>query len=81
MSEMCERVQKLVAGRRAGSISMRQFKAQIENFTNAELACLAATLLETSPARRKHLERALLTSGEQGRAFAQPNLNTALNLS
>jgi len=64
VSETCDRVQQLLAGRRAGMISIRQFKAEIEKFTNAELARLAATLLETDPGRRKHLERSLRLYGE-----------------
>ena len=65
MSDTCDRVQKLVAGRRAGTISLRRFKAQIENLTNGELAHLAATLLETSPGKRDRLERALRKYGEE----------------
>lgn len=60
MSEICDRVEGLLAGRRAGRVSLRQFKAQIESFSDQELACLAAALLETSPYRRKRLQRALL---------------------
>jgi len=66
-----DRVQKLVAGRRAGTVSLRQFEAQIECFSNQELGRLAALLLETTPARRKRLEHALLRYCEQtGGLFA-----------
>ena len=65
MSDTCDRVQKVIADRRAGNISLRRFKAQIENLTNSELACLAATLLETSPGKRDRLERALRKYGEK----------------
>ncbi len=71
MLDACDRVQKLVAGRRDGSISLRQFKAEIENFTNGELACLAATLLKFSPGRREPLERAVREYGEELEAFAR----------
>ena len=70
MSDTYDRVQKLVASRRAGTTSLRQFEAQIEHFSNRELAYLAAALLETSPNRRKRLERALLVYGKQTEGFA-----------
>lgn len=65
MSDTCERAQRLVAGRRAGEISLRQFKAKIELFSDEELACLAAALLETTPARRKRLQQVLLAYCEK----------------
>lgn len=65
VSDTRDRVEQLVAGRRAGTISLRRFKAQIENLTNGELARLAATLLETRPGKRGRLERALRKYGEE----------------
>jgi len=70
ISDTCDRVQSLVAVRRAGTISLRQFKASIEYLSNQELACLAAALLETSPTKRKRLEHALLAYDEQSPGFA-----------
>jgi hypothetical protein len=64
MFEPYARVKNLIAGRRAGTVSLRQFKAQIEPFSNRELACLAVALLETSPSERKQLQRALLKYGD-----------------
>lgn len=40
------RVKKLVSGRRAGTVSLKQFKAEIERFSTDELAELAAVLFE-----------------------------------
>jgi hypothetical protein len=65
MSDSCDRAHEIVAERRAGKISLRQFETQIELFSNEELASLAAGLLETTPARRKRLQRALLAYCEQ----------------
>ena len=62
MYNTSDRVQKLVAGRRAGTLSLRQFKAQIESFSQYELAYLAAALVETNPARRKRADPALLAN-------------------
>lgn len=62
MPNTCDRVHKLIAERRAGKVSLRQFKTQIAWFSNEELACLAATLLEATPARRKRLQSSLLAS-------------------
>jgi len=70
LSDTCDRVQSLVAARRAGTASLRQFKAQIEHFSNQELARLAAALLETSPTRRTRLEHDLLKYCEQTEALA-----------
>ena len=75
MPDTCDRVHKLIAERRAGKVSLRQFKTQIASFSNEELACLAATLLEATPARRKRLQSSLLASvSSRGRL---PALQTA----
>jgi hypothetical protein len=70
MSDTCDRVQNLVAGRRAWTITLRQFEATIEDFSNRELASLAAALLETNLTKRKRLEQALLEYGEQTQGIA-----------
>ena len=70
LTDTYDRVQRLIAERRAGQLSLRQFEKRINKFSNEELACLAAALLETNEAERKRLERDLLRSvGEQ-----QPSL-------
>ena len=69
--DICERVEKLVAGRRAGLISLRQFELQIKNFTSSELACLAATVLESDPVRRNNLERALRRGAKIPEGFSR----------
>jgi hypothetical protein len=55
-----DRVHQLIAGRRAGTVSMAEFKRQIEDFSLEELAELAAALLEKTPMERKRMKRELL---------------------
>jgi hypothetical protein len=59
-----DRVPPLIAGRRAGTVTLKEFKRQIETFWPEELAELAAVLLEERPQRRQHLKQRLLAGFE-----------------
>ena len=63
------RVDKPISGRRAGTISISQFKANIARFSHEELAELAAALLEDNPAMRTRLKRALIRNSEPAQAL------------
>ena len=65
METSSDRVKQLVLARRAGTVSMRQFKARIEEFSNEELTELAIALLERMPAVRKRLKRRFLSHSPQ----------------
>lgn len=64
MQSSGDRVQDLIRGRRAGTISLREFEARIDDFSYRELAELAAALLETDPRRRQQLTHDLLIVAE-----------------
>jgi hypothetical protein len=54
------RVQELISGRRAGTVSTEAFEARIEQFSSEEVAELVETVLEKSRITRQRLKRDLL---------------------
>jgi len=60
------RVQELISGRRAGTVSTEAFEARIEQFSGEEVAELVATVLEKSRITRQRLRRDLLEYLEKG---------------
>jgi hypothetical protein len=54
------RVQQLLSGRRAGTVSLKQFKAQLEQLSTQELAELASAVLKTCPTTPERMEQEVL---------------------